>query len=294
MNTKTIELIQPLKESIEQEIDLLLPKESERPSNLHSAMRYSLLNGGKRARGVLLLLCARSFPSKYNPLPAAVALECIHAYSLIHDDLPAMDDSPLRRNKPSCHIAYDEPTAILAGDGLLTEAFKILSEHYNQAPEVALKLINELAKASGSLGMIAGQQEDIENEGQPIDASTLEYIHERKTARLIQAAINMGFILSDLASEKTAYSHALGLHLGMAFQYKDDLLDAQSDAETLGKPVNSDQAADKLSAVKVYGLEATQLRADACLEKAELSLKNIGGDTTLLGEYVALLSKRDS
>ncbi len=294
MITKTIALIQPLKESIEQEIDLLLPKEAVRPSKLHSAMRYSLLNGGKRARGLLLLLSSKAFPSKLNALPAAVALECIHAYSLIHDDLPAMDDSPLRRNKPSCHVQYDEATAILAGDALLTEAFKILAEEYKEYPKIALKLIQELSAASGSQGMIAGQQEDIQNEGQPIDAPTLEFIHENKTARLIQAAINMGFILCGLDRGKMTLCHELGLNLGRAFQYKDDLLDVQSDSQTLGKPTNSDQASDKLSAVKVYGLEATQIKVNTYMKAAENALKQIGGETTLLENYIELLSQRDS
>ena len=294
MITKTIELIQPLKESIEREIDLLLPKEAVRPSKLHSAMRYSLLNGGKRARGLLLLLSSKVFPSKLNALPSAVALECIQAYSLIHDDLPAMDDSPLRRNKPSCHVQYDEATAILAGDALLTEAFNILAEEYKEYPKIALKLIQELSAASGSQGMIAGQQEDIQNEGQPIDATTLEFIHKNKTARLIQAAINMGFILCELDREIMALSHELGLNLGRAFQYKDDLLDVQSNSEILGKPTNSDQASDKLSAVKVYGLEATQIKVDTCMKAAENTLKQIGGETDLLENYIKLLSQRDS
>ena len=157
-------------------------------------MRYSILAGGKRIRPALLLIASELFDTKSDPIAAAVAVECLHTYTLIHDDLPAIDNSELRRG-PSCHTKFDEATAILAGDSLLTHSFKILAEEYSSEPDLANKLIKELAQASSSECLIAGQQEDIENEGKAIDADTLLYIHTNKTAALITAAAKNGSLL---------------------------------------------------------------------------------------------------
>lgn len=292
MNIKLEKSIQQLKESLNASIEQLLPLSNARPGQLHSAMRYSQCDGGKRVRGILLLLCSKVFQASENSLPASVAIECIHAYSLIHDDLPAIDDSDTRRNKPSNHIAFNEATAILAGDALLTEAFKILSDHYKESPKLGMQLIQELATASSSLGMIGGQMEDIENEGRPVDASTLEFIHENKTAKLIQAAICMGFAFSKESKYQSAEIRQLGYHLGMSFQYIDDLLDVQADAKTLGKPTGSDSDSDKLTSVKVYGIEGTQQKISEHTVKAENLLEQIEGDTTTLLHYIQFLQNR--
>lgn len=292
MNSRLEKSIQQLKESLEESILQLLPRSDERPDRLHSSMRYSLCDGGKRVRGILLLLCSKIFKASADPLPASVAIECIHAYSLIHDDLPAIDNSDTRRNKPSNHIAFNEATAILAGDGLLTEAFKILSEHYKQTPELGMHLIQELATASSSLGMIGGQMEDIENEGQAVDASTLEFIHKNKTAKLIEAAIHMGFSFSGESEHLSHEIRLLGYHLGMSFQYIDDLLDIQSDAQTLGKPTGADLNSDKLTSVKVFGIEGTQKKITEHTEQVEALLKQIDGDTATLLNYIQFLQNR--
>ena len=292
MNSKHQKSIQQFKESLEESIKELLPVSDERPNQLHSAMRYSLCDGGKRVRGILLLLCSKIFKASADPMPASVAIECIHAYSLIHDDLPAIDDSDTRRNKPSNHIAFNEATAILAGDALLTEAFKILSTHYAEMPELGMQLIQELATASSSLGMIGGQMEDIENEGQAVDASTLEFIHKNKTAKLIQAAICMGFAFSQENKIHSAEIRKLGYHLGMSFQYIDDLLDIRSDAKTLGKPTGSDLNSDKLTSIKVYGIAGTQKKINEHTEQAEVLLGQIGGDTSALQYYIQYLQNR--
>ena len=292
MNIKLEKSIQQLKESLNASIEQLLPLSNARPGQLHSAMRYSLCDGGKRVRGILLLLCSKVFQASEDPLPASVAIECIHAYSLIHDDLPAIDDSDTRRNKPSNHIAFNEATAIIAGDALLTEAFKILSDHYKESPKLGMQLIQELATASSSLGMIGGQMEDIENEGRPVDACTLEFIHENKTAKLIQAAICMGFAFSKESKHQSAEIRQLGYHLGMSFQYIDDLLDVQADAKTLGKPTGSDSDSDKLTSVKVYGIEGTQQKISEHTVKAENLLEQIEGDTTTLLHYIQFLQNR--
>ena len=292
MNSKLEKSIQQFKESLEGSIEQLLPLSNERPVKLHSAMRYSLCDGGKRVRGILLLLCSKIFKASADPLPASVAIECIHAYSLIHDDLPAIDNSDTRRNKPSNHIAFDEATAILAGDALLTEAFKILSENYKKTPELGMRLIQDLATASSSLGMIGGQMEDIENEGQSVDANTLEFIHKNKTAKLIQAAISMGFAFSEESNQLSTEINKLGYHLGMSFQYIDDLLDIQSDAKTLGKPTGADLNLDKLTSVKVYGIDSTQKKIADHTEQVESLLDKIGGDTSALSHYIQFLQNR--
>lgn len=292
MNSQLEKSIQQLKESIEASIDQFLPLSDYRPNNLHSSMRYSLCDGGKRVRGILVLLCSKIFTASANPLPAAVAIECIHAYSLIHDDLPSIDNSDIRRNKASNHIAYNEATAILAGDALLTEAFKILSENYKESPELGIQLIQELATASSSLGMIGGQMEDIENEGQAVDSDTLDFIHENKTAKLIQAAICMGFAFSDESKQYTKEIRQLGYHLGMSFQYIDDLLDVQSDAKTLGKPTGSDSDSDKLTSVKVYGIEGTQKKVSEHTSHAETLLDQLGGEQSTLRSYIQFLQNR--
>lgn len=292
MNSKLEKSIPQLKESLEASIENLLPLPNERPDQLHSAMRYSLCDGGKRVRGILLLLCSKIFKASADPLPASVAIECIHAYSLIHDDLPAIDNSDTRRNKPSNHIAFNEATAILAGDALLTEAFKILSESYIETPELGMQLIQELATASSSLGMIGGQMEDIENEGQSINASTLEFIHKNKTAKLIQSAISMGFAFSEESEHLSNEIRQLGYHLGMSFQYIDDLLDIQSDAKTLGKPTGADLNSDKLTSVKVYGIDGTQKKITEHTQKVEALLEQINGDTSALLHYIQFLQQR--
>ena len=292
MKSKLEKSIQQLKESLNASIELLLPLSNARPGQLHLAMRYSLCNGGKRVRGILLLLCSKVFQASEEPLPASVAIECIHAYSLIHDDLPAIDNSDTRRNKPSNHIAFNEATAILAGDALLTEAFKILSDHYKESPKLGMQLIQELATASSSIGMIGGQMEDIENEGLPVDADTLEFIHKNKTAKLIQAAICMGFAFSKESNNHSAVICQLGYHIGMSFQYIDDLLDVQSDAKTLGKPSGSDLNSDKLTSVKVFGIEGTQQKISKHTEQANDLLEQVNGDTTYLSYYVQFLKNR--
>ena len=292
MNSKLEKSIQQFKESLEGSIEQLLPLSNERPDQLHSAMRYSLCDGGKRVRGILLLLCSKIFKASADPLPASVSIECIHAYSLIHDDLPAIDDSDTRRNKPSNHIAFDEATAILAGDALLTEAFKILSENYKETPELGMRLIQDLATASSSLGMIGGQMEDIKNEGQSVDSNTLEFIHKNKTAKLIQAAISMGFAFSEESNQFSTEINQLGYHLGMSFQYIDDLLDIQSDAKTLGKPTGADINSDKLTSVKVYGIDGTQKKIAEHTEQVKKLLDKIGGDTSALRYYIQFLQNR--
>ena len=290
MNTSN--LIKNLRLSLDESIDLLLPKIDTRPSRLHSAMHYSVKNGGKRIRAILLLLCAESFKKRRDPLPAAVALECVHAYSLIHDDLPALDNSDLRRGKPSCHIKFDQPTAILAGDALLTESFRIISGSYKDDCNLAVRLMDILSKSIGSTGMIAGQQEDIENQNKKIDKDKLEYIHSNKTAKLIQASINMGFSFTPIYDAHLKAIESMGYHLGMAYQYQDDLLDETSTIEKLGKPIKSDKELDKLSSVKVNGIKETRSLIETHTNTALEYLESINIDSKELEAFIKGLGER--
>lgn len=237
-----------------------LPPSGARPARLHEAMRYSVGAGGKRLRPVLLLAAHDLFASRAPPGGAAAAIECLHTYSLIHDDLPSMDDSDLRRGQPTCHKAFGEATAVLAGDALLTLAFSILTEAYADLPTVATLLVGELSEAAGSRRLIGGQFEDTVNEGRVLSAGDLQFIHEQKTAALFEAALVMGGRVTEADDCQLENLRVLGRTLGLAFQAVDDWLDAQGNSETLGKQTGQDAARQKNTALSVLGIEATRQR----------------------------------
>ena len=280
------------RERVESGIDSLLPPAEARPKRLHQAMRYSMEAGGKRIRPVLLLAAADLFPCEEDPVAASVAIECLHNYTLIHDDLPALDNSDLRRGCPSCHKQFDEPTAILAGDALLTLAFQLLADAYNKDAELSRRLIQILAEAAGSTRLIGGQQEDIENEGRNAGAETLCYIHENKTAALISAALRMGLLFGNPTDEAAKLAEDAGKHLGLCFQIIDDILDATSTAETMGKPVGHDAAAEKNTYVVLYGIEVARKIASQHAQKAADRLQQVGGENDFLLQFIESLEKR--
>ena len=255
-------------------------------------MRYSMEAGGKRIRPVLLLLASELFPNNGEPLPAAVAVECLHTYTLIHDDLPSIDNSDLRRGRPACHKEFDEATALLAGDALLTQAFQILAQNYAEAPVLATKLVAELATASDSQRLIGGQMEDIENEGKVIEADTLAYIHENKTAALITAALVMGLHFGDPDARKLKLMRRAGFHLGMNFQIVDDILDATSDPATMGKPVGNDAAAAKSTYVALHGIEGAREQAARHTAAATNAIRDLGGANEPLIQLIEALGER--
>ena len=277
---------------VESGIDQLMPVAETRPAKLHAAMRYSMEVGGKRIRPALLFAASDLFAPEADPTAAAVAIECLHTYTLIHDDLPSIDDSDLRRGRPSCHAQFDEPTAILAGDALLTYAFQLLAREYADLPSLATRLINELATASGSERLIGGQQEDIENEGKPLDADTLRYIHENKTSALFAAALKMGLAFSQPSETQIQYMQDAGYHLGLSFQIVDDILDATSDPITLGKPVGNDAAVAKSTYVALHGIEGAQAEAKRHTKAAMTALESLGGNNKTLLELVRELETR--
>ncbi len=285
--------LQAARERVEDAIDRLMPPPEQRPRRLHAAMRYSMESGGKRLRPILLLAAAELGKSGSDPLPAAVAVECIHSYSLIHDDLPCMDDGDLRRGRPSCHRRFDEATAVLAGDALNTHAFFLLSRHYRDEPALGLELTGDLARAAGSEKLIGGQAEDIRAEKDGLsDPELLDYIHRNKTAALITAALTMGGRLSATGADQVERLAGIGTDLGVAYQIIDDVLDATGDTEVLGKTAGADVAADKTTSVQLRGVDASRKLARDHTRRAAESCRSLTGDPTFLVDLIRSLEHR--
>lgn len=250
-------------------LDRWMPTVSDPPGRLHEAMRYSVFAGGKRIRPLLCLLCAEAFGgSRERALRPATAIELLHTYTLIHDDLPSMDDDDLRRGRPTLHKVVGEAVAILAGDALLTLAFEWLALCPAPPPHDPGRLALELARASGSRGVAGGQYEDLRAEGKPPDAQLLEFIHLRKTAGLIEAACRMGAVTAGAEEAVVARMGDYGRNIGLAFQIADDVLNATSTPEALGKAAGSDSARGKLTYVSLYGVEDAIRRSRDCVESA--------------------------
>ncbi|HEX3729158.1 MAG TPA: farnesyl diphosphate synthase, partial [Opitutaceae bacterium] len=268
---------------VEQGIDRYLPPAAERPERLHTAMRYSMQAGGKRLRPVLVLAAAESGPGGADPLPAAVAVECIHTYSLIHDDLPCMDNDDLRRGRPTSHKAFDEATALLAGDALLTHAFGLLGTAYAGQPALAAALLAELGEAAGSRRLIGGQMADLLAE-KKADATPeeLEFIHRNKTGAMIEVSLAMGGRCGGITAAQVEILRAAGRHLGLAFQITDDILDATADSATLGKTAGKDAKADKTTFLKLHGLEGSRRLARQESDRAIAEFGRLPGGAPFL------------
>lgn len=279
---------------VERGIDLHVPTADTRPTRLHAAMRYSLEAGGKRFRPVLLLAAAEMLGVKGDAaLPAAVAIECVHTYSLIHDDLPCMDNDDLRRGRPTAHRAFDEATALLAGDALLTHAFALLATGYAAQPALAQALVRELADAAGSRRLIGGQTEDLLAEKKAdATAEELEFIHVNKTAAMIEAALVMGGRIGDANDETLATLRRAGRHLGLAFQIVDDVLDATADSSTLGKTAGKDVKSGKTTYVKLHGIETSRRIAAEHSAAAVAALQTLGERSTFLTGLIASMADR--
>ena len=286
--------LQQLRHDAEQALDRFVPAAQTRPARLHSAMRYSLEAGGKRVRPVLVLAAADLFGRRADAAAAAAAIECVHTYSLIHDDLPALDNDDLRRGRPTCHKAFDEPTAILAGDALLTHAFALLASHYADRPTLAAALVRELGRAAGSTELIGGQMEDIEAEKNPATRDQVEFIHNGKTAAMIACSLAMGGLIGGADEAELAALRRLGRALGLAFQVIDDVLDATATSAALGKTAGKDARSEKATMVRVLGLEGARARAAAYTAEALAELSKLPGDTGFLRSLVESLLHRGS
>jgi geranylgeranyl pyrophosphate synthase len=255
------------------------------PAHIHAAMRYSLQAGGKRLRPALALAAAglAGPEAQADALPVAGALECIHTYSLIHDDLPCMDNDDLRRGRPTCHRAFDEATALLAGDALLTQAFLITAEAYANRPALAVALLRELARASSATRLVGGQMQDLlaERAGSAT-AGELDFIHLNKTAALLEASLVCGGLVGALPDAALTELRRAGRHLGLAFQIIDDVLDATANSTALGKTAGKDARAGKATYVSLHGLEASTRAAAEETTRARAALASLPGDASLL------------
>ena len=283
-----------LQEAVNIALDRRLPSPGTRPAHLHHAIRHSIEAGGKRLRPILVLAAHELFPSSNDPMPAAVSVEFLHTYSLIHDDLPAMDDSDLRRGEPSCHKAFDEATAILAGDALLAMSFEVLAVGYASSPSLVARLVRILAVAAGSEKLVAGQMEDLMSEGEDPDADVLSYVHQNKTAALLVACMEMGLSLGEREGDDDvlAQGRRAGLSLGLAFQAMDDFLDATRTTEEIGKDANSDAARKNATLVALRGLEETRELASRYTDDALTAVRELGGDNEFLLALILYLLDR--
>jgi len=281
-------------------LETYLPSDERMPQQLHQAMRYSIFAGGKRIRPVLMLAACDAVGGQSEiALPAACAMEMIHTYSLIHDDLPAMDNDDLRRGRPTNHKVFGDAHAILAGDALLTEAFLLLSApmvDFELEASIQLHVAHIIARAAGSAGMVGGQIVDMESEGGTldIDLPTLEYIHTHKTGALIKAAIEVGAVLGGAEEAEFSALSRYGELSGLAFQIADDILDVTGNQETLGKNVGSDEARGKATYVSLLGLSEAQKRADELRKMALKSLETFGEKAEPLRQIVNFIVARTS
>ena len=273
-------------------LEELLQAPDTESAAVYEAMRYSIMAGGKRFRPALVVLTARLLGAADEAaLPAACAIEMVHTYSLIHDDLPAMDNDDFRRGRPTNHKVYGEALAILAGDALLTEAFAVLAQPGIPASKAA-RMVRELAAAAGATGMVGGQVADLDAERNPKSVVTVETIHLRKTARMIEGAVNLGAIAGGASAKVAANLSRYGRHLGLAFQIADDLLDASGTTAELGKTAGKDAAAGKRTYVSIYGLAEAEQRAKAELNAALNAVAGFGAKADALADLARFCVER--
>lgn len=284
---------QNCRQNVDQYLDLSFPENLD-PTQLRSAMRYSLFNGGKRVRPILAYASALAINPEQNLRlidPIAAALESLHSYSLVHDDLPAMDDDDLRRGKPTCHIAYNEAIAILAGDGLQTLAFDYLSRT-DLPPGIQMELVKTLVVGSGVDGMVLGQAIDLSAVNQQLTLEQLENMHRHKTGALIRASVRMGAIAAGADKEQLNKLDNYAAAIGLAFQVQDDILDVTSDTATLGKQQGADIAHNKPTYVSLLGLEAAREKAQSLYKDAINSLNGFDDSADHLRQLAAYIVER--
>ncbi|HUF05449.1 MAG TPA: farnesyl diphosphate synthase [Aridibacter sp.] len=283
---------------VNERLEVLLPAANEEPASLHGAIRHSVFAGGKRFRPALMVAVGKAFGAEAERLlSTAAAIEMVHAYSLIHDDLPAMDDDSLRRGKPTCHVEFGEATAILAGDLLQTLAFRAIADDDSLSAETRVKLVSELAAAAGSpSGMVAGQQLDLDAEGSPesVGEGALERIHLCKTGAMIRASARCGAIIGGADDEALETVSEFASHLGLIFQITDDLLDVTETTETLGKTAGKDAEALKATYPSVFGDHEARNMAMGHYWRATEALGTLSVPTTDLLELVEFIMMRDS
>ena len=292
---KIAEFISLGQQCVEQTLQRLVPPETENPATIHKAMRYSLFAGGKRIRPLLAIAAANAVTDSSPGIEAAAcSLELIHTYSLIHDDLPALDNDDLRRGRPTCHKVFGDAMAILAGDALLTLAFEVLSK-LDTTAERRIELVHELATASGTVGgMIGGQVNDIEGEGKIPTADLLDSIHRAKTGALLRASVRMGAIYVGANADQLSALTRFGEHVGLAFQIVDDVLDVEQSSEQLGKTAGKDIAQKKITFPAVYGVERSREMAERERTAAHGALRIFDDRADRLRELADRIVRRDA
>lgn len=281
---------------IDAELDRLIPKEAEAPQRVHAAIRWSVFAGGKRFRPALLIAVGQTFGAQIDHLlRTACAFEMIHSYSLIHDDLPSMDNDDLRRGRATCHVQFDEATAILAGDALQALAFQTIAEDETLSAELRVRLLAELARAAGTpTGMVAGQALDLEAESREVASDEVSRIHAHKTGALIYTAARAGALISGAHEEELAAVTDYGINLGLLFQITDDLLDVTATADDLGKTPGKDARAKKATFPSIHGIETTRKTIVAVHRTTSDALQTIAGPTQLLKSIADFILNREA
>jgi geranylgeranyl diphosphate synthase type II len=271
---------------VDQTLEKLLLPENEMPATIHRAMRHSIFAGGKRLRPVLVFASGECLGGNRDTLlHLGAAIEMMHTYSLIHDDLPALDNDDLRRGVPTCHKVFGEAMAILAGDALMTRCYQVLTELPGAADAVRVRIIGELAYATGTVcGMIGGQVADIESEGKPVDALTLEYIHHSKTGALLSACVRTGALAAGSSDADLEAVTRFGNKLGLVFQIVDDILDVTASSETLGKTAGKDEKVQKATYPALYGIDVSRQKARELVEGALSDIGGFGEEADILRE----------
>jgi geranylgeranyl pyrophosphate synthase len=288
MNKPELSFLAPYRTRVEQQLQNHL-MDCDAPEKLREAIEYSLFNGGKRIRPILAYATAEVLGSESSGVDsAACAVELIHTYSLIHDDLPSMDDDSLRRGKPSTHVAFDEATAILAGDALQAMAFELLSTA-SQPAHIVLQMIQELARASGAEGMVAGQMIDLESERVQIDAATLETMHQHKTGALIKASVGLAALCCNHSEQQLDHLDRFAHNIGLAFQVRDDILDVEGSEEVMGKRQGADSHLGKSTYVSLHGMQGARTKLREFYQASITSLQSFGsaaGQLRSLADFV--------
>jgi geranylgeranyl diphosphate synthase type II len=282
------------KNEVDRTLEQLLPAEEEAPSTIHKAMRYSVLAGGKRVRPILTLASGQSLGGdKEVLLRLGAAIEMMHTYSLIHDDLPALDNDDLRRGHPTCHKVFGEAIAILAGDSLMTRCYQVLADLPKIQDSVKIRIISEIAAATGTVdGMIGGQVVDLESEGKSIDPATLEYIHHSKTGALLNACVRCGALAANANSAELHMLSEFGSKVGLVFQIVDDILDVTSSSETLGKTAGKDEKVKKATYPALYGIEASRKKAKELARSALEGIMGLGEQANALRSLAQFIISR--
>lgn len=266
------------KKLVDQYLEKLLPEENQMPATIHKAMRYSVFAGGKRVRPILVLASGESLDGNQSVLlHLGAGIEMMHTYSLIHDDLPALDNDDLRRGRRTCHKVFGEAMAILAGDALMTRCYQVLASLPGTSDTVRIKIIGEIAHATGTVkGMIGGQVVDLESEGKPVNADLLEFIHHSKTGALLTACVRCGALAAGANSAELEDLTGFGAKIGLVFQIVDDILDITASSEELGKTAGKDEKVEKATYPALYGLETSRKKAHELVESALQDIKTFG------------------